>query len=63
MVAFYAQTTDTPTRFPELGYRKTGNVWRIVDRSTGEAVGPQYRTRAELLADLPRFAEQFGCDL
>lgn len=51
----------TPTRFPELSYAKTGNVWRFVDNSTGRVVGPSYRTKAELLADVERYAKLFGC--
>lgn len=47
----------TNTRFPELGYEKHGpSLWRIIDTETGSAVGPQYRTKAELLADLERYA-------
>ena len=52
-----------PTQYTELSfYRQDEGVWRFVDNSTGAAVGPQYRTRAELLADLPRFADLFGCN-
>lgn len=51
------------TRFHELGYRKDApKLWRIVDMSSGSGVGPQYPTRAELLADLARYARSFGCD-
>lgn len=47
----------SPTRFKELGYRKTmPGLWRFVDAETGADVGPQYRTKAELLADLERYA-------
>lgn len=50
------------TRFPELGYAKIdARCWRIIDTSSGSAVGPQYRTRAELLSDLERYARAFGC--
>lgn len=52
------------TRFPELGYRCDGpGLWRIYDISDHDraaAVGPQYRTRGELLADLDRYATEFG---
>jgi hypothetical protein len=52
-----------PTRFPELGYQHQGkDAWRILDRSTGAAVGPLYPTRESLLADLERFAGVFGCE-
>jgi hypothetical protein len=47
------------TRFPGLGYRKDSpNLWRVVDTSSGRSVGPQYRTKAELLADLARYARE-----
>jgi hypothetical protein len=48
------------TRYPELDYEKQGNVWRCLDASTGQAVGPLYKTRAELLADLERYAHAGG---
>lgn len=49
-----------PTRFPELGYRMDGpGLWRIYDTDTESAVGPQYATKAELLADLERYARDF----
>lgn len=50
------------TRYPELGYvHQDVGLWRIVDlASVAEGnnglVGPQYRSRAELLADLERYA-------
>lgn len=54
-----------PTRYKELGYRKDGPMlWRICDL-TGEraqAVGAYYATKAELLADLDRYAAEYGCD-
>jgi hypothetical protein len=54
--------TIRDTRFPELGYaRPLKEVWRVIDKSTGCGVGPLYKTRAELLADLDRFAVVFGC--
>lgn len=53
----------TATRYPELAYESvTRGLWRFVDVSTGSHVGPHYRTKAELLADLERFAAVFGCD-
>ena len=52
-----------PTRFAELGYCKhAANLWRIVALDTNQAVGPQYRSKMELLADLPRYAKDYGCD-
>jgi hypothetical protein len=49
-----------PTRFTGLAYQRQGSHFRILDLSTGHAVGQRYRTRTALLDDLPRFAEQFG---
>jgi hypothetical protein len=50
------------TRYAELGYRKVlPTLWRIVDMATGAEIGPHYRTKAELLADLARYAKDFGC--
>lgn len=53
------------TRFLDtLAYRCDGpNLWRFYD-ITGDkpaAVGPQYQSKAELLADLERYARGFGC--
>jgi hypothetical protein len=52
--------TIRPTRFPGLGYRDDGHGWRFYDASTGSAIGGVYCTRAELLADAQRFAEERG---
>lgn len=50
------------TRFPELGFAQHGpGLWRIIDLSTGSAVGSQYKTKVELMGDLERFAREFGC--
>lgn len=54
----------TPTRYDtkgaELFYEKVDrNLWRIFakdDDGTFHAYGPQYKTKAELLADLHRYA-------
>lgn len=49
----------TATRFAQLGYRQDFRAcWRVVDLESGSSVGPQYRTRAELLADLERYARE-----
>lgn len=54
------------TRFHELAYRKyAGKFWRIfdvTDASSPAAVGPHYRSRAELLGDLEQYAREFGCE-
>lgn len=55
--------TNRPTRFSELAYTKTGPaLWRIVDADTGAAIGPLYASKMELLADLPRYAKDYGCE-
>lgn len=57
-----AVTVGSPTRFPELRYLKQApHLWRIIAVDTGSAVGPHYKTRAELLGDLERFASLYGC--
>ncbi len=50
------------TRYAELQYEQHArNLWRIIDAETGAAIGPLYRTKGELLADLPAFyAERFN---
>ncbi len=54
------------TRFPELGYDKHDTaLWRIIDLTDHPRVapvGPHYRSKAELLADLDRYAAEFGCE-
>jgi hypothetical protein len=51
------------TRYAKLGYRKDGpDLWRLCTTEDGCAVGPHYASKAELLADLERFAAEFGCD-
>ena len=49
------------TRYPDLGYARTGDIWRVVDINSGSVVGPHYKTRIELLADLNRYAHDYGC--
>ena len=50
-----------PTRYKALGYERQGReLWRFIDAATGAAVGPQFKTRAELLAALEMFAATFG---
>ena len=51
------------TRFEGLGYiHQDTNLWRIVDIHDGinisNTVGPHYRTKAELLGDLDRYATE-----
>ena len=49
------------TRFPELAYyNPIRGIWRFVDRENNREVGggeEVYRTKAELLADLTRYAK------
>lgn len=52
--------TLRPTRYAELWYRQDGpGLWRFYSEDR-RAVGPQYKTKAELLADLERYAEVYG---
>ncbi len=55
--------TVRPTRFIGLGYTKTFDVWRFIDTETGAAIGPIYRTKAELMGDLTVFAGARGLAL
>lgn len=50
------------TRFLELGYAKIGNDWRFLNLVDGGAatIGPCYTSKAELLADLYRYAKEYG---
>lgn len=50
------------TRFAGLGFRKFGQDWRFVALDGGDLcfVGPYYKSKAELLADLPNYAMQYG---
>lgn len=40
--------------------RRGSGYWRFVDGGTGNPIGEQYPNKAELLADLARFAECNG---
>lgn len=57
--------TIRPTRYLELGYRNDGRgLWRIYALDgTPAAVGPHYASKAELLADLNRYAKEYGCEV
>lgn len=54
----------TRTRFPELGIQQQGpRLWRFLDLTEDyggrfAAVGDHYRTKAEALADLERYARE-----
>ena len=49
------------TRYAELAYDRYGSdSWRIIDVSKQVTTGPIYPSHAELLADLDRFAQEFG---
>lgn len=53
----------TSTRYAELCYEQQAkNLWRIVASEDGSSIGPHYRTKAELLGDLDRYAAEYGCD-
>ena len=49
------------TRFSELGYSLIGDDWRFVTTEGHRPVGPYYYAEKELLADLDRYAVQYGC--
>jgi hypothetical protein len=49
------------TRFAELNYQRQWDRWRIVTAEDEATVGPQYRSKAELLGDLDRYAGVHGC--
>ena len=54
--------TIRPTRYQELGYRNDGrDLWRIYALDGDCPVGPYYVSKAELLADLERYAREYGC--
>ena len=57
--------TIRKTHHKEFGYDQHGpGLWRIIDRSTGAAIGPYYASKRELLEDLNRFAgERLGTPL
>lgn len=57
----------TKTRFAGLAfYQQQPGLWRVADihdsqlnaQGLPRAVGPQYRTKSELLADLERYARE-----
>ena len=50
----------TPTRFKELSLGDFNGFYQFMN--DGSQVGPQYATKAEALADLDRYAAQFGCE-
>jgi hypothetical protein len=50
------------TREPEMKYQRQGDVWRFVSVQDGReaAVGFQYASKAELLADCHRYLTEWG---
>lgn len=55
------QLTITKTRFNGLGFTNVGTgYWRMLDTATEEFIGSHYKTKSELLADLPNFAKERG---
>ncbi len=52
-----------PTQFHEFGYSETSpglwRIWSLEDPAHPATVGPHYRTKAELLADLDRYAREY----
>ena len=54
--------TYRPTRYPGLLYaRFSTTLWRFIDADGNKPVGPHYRTKGELFADMERYAAQWGC--
>jgi len=56
-------TTHYKSRFPHLWYGcEAPNQWTIYDNQDGQMapIGPKYCSKAELLADLHRFATERG---
>ncbi len=53
--------TLRPTRFNGLAYAKVArDLWRFFDAETKAAIGPLFKTRAELFANLTTFAAERG---
>lgn len=51
--------TIHPTKYAEIGYACTApSLWRFIDVETGKEVGPQYRSRHELLADVDSYYQR-----
>jgi len=49
------------TRFKELNYCKIPpNQWSFVSTETNQPIGMRYASKVELLADLDRFAREYG---
>ena len=60
------QTPVTPTRHHGLGYAQIDReTWQFVETLDGppSQVGVHYRRKAELLADVDRFATDYGLEL
>lgn len=63
MIKTYKPSKRYRTRFKELAYEKQGaGNWRFIDTETGAAVGKFYTSKAELEADITRYAEFYGCE-
>lgn len=49
------------TSYPMLGYQLVApGMWRFVDRETGQHFGREYPTKAELIGNVERMAQQIG---
>ena len=52
-----------PTRYKQLGYFNWGpRHWQFMALDGFAPVGKIYPTKAELLADIDRYAKFYGCD-
>jgi transcriptional regulator with XRE-family HTH domain len=49
------------SRYPRLGYRRQGEVWRLVDMTTKACIGPEFASEPDLLRTLDQFSEVSGC--
>lgn len=58
----YAYLKAKPTRYNGLHFFKGPGYWSFADFDHAP-IGPHYPTRAELLADMSRFAEERGFEL
>ena len=62
-------TAGAPTRYPELTFAQVApGQWQLLCRggwggNDWAQIGPAYASKAELLADLDRYARFYGCSV
>lgn len=68
MTTYLGETKIHQTRFPDLGFARFGRDWRFLDMEHGGTtagggsyctIGPIYKSKAELLGDLSRYATEY----